>query len=1092
MPMRPYLLLLLLHLSMLAKSQDQFPAIAPTVDSFLNEAYKFKFQNDSLQTREQVNHVDVYLDGLEPAYNNYKALILLFNSFYDFDRERQEHYRERAKRLLSNSSHVIADSFFVAFFNLMHLHYKAGRMNEWMPVDSLLRRSIMSKVENYSYNYIVSEYASLILKSKIYQAAKYLASYEYYVLMHRNSQHPLDKLGLVYVDWLITSVDLEQWISLPYFKRHTEGYYPYTLIISPNIQNEEEIRSHNFKATFNELISRIKEVKVEAIDSNAYNSPGFNASLRRGYYRVYMNIMEGFYNWAVSEHKEGQIILPLKSFLLLELVPDEMEPAFAAGVKPAITSTEFLSLAEKLSQVYHAVGNGQDQKETILRALDVYLNKSLYTEDEQVYAFLSLMDDRVRADRLLRNYDESLKASKTLKEVSKLPDSSGNAYLGKWEQYLKARIEEVYTLMESGNESFKDSLKILLNESYKLDDGSDFATIYSLKAWPHFQYIVALIKAQQGDWMSSLLLESLVDMEKQKPLPDMYYPIQLFYFKSLWHGNSEVNTKVLENLLFYTGRQLGYTFMMLSAEERMLLYEQRLSDYFDVYHELLFSGMLKDHPHLEEKLIAQSLSLKNFLADGNLIPNEILEVNKSERALENIESIRKLRQETIMFLQTSKFKNQDGREMRLLKDRMQVLWLDLLEGSGMDSLVKLTDWKKIASSLKPGQVYTETVRYNKWLSDSTSWYGAYIISDDGKIKLVSLYPEKEIDKLLIDPSASPQTAAINVDGNRGNKILGKKESKKQKSFVPGDVDKLGALLLQPLWPFIKDKKEWFQVQDGLLNRISFAALQWNKKNLFEFIQLNQLSSSASLFRAPAKLPQKATALMAGGLNYGEPNGININRLFKLNYSWTYLPGTKSEVQTLLPIFQQAGLQTKTLSGYQFPDSLITELKNYNILHLATHGFYLDSASAAAAYEFRWNKAALKYEPLFRSGIALSNANDPSKITNLNEGYLLGYELANTDLRNCYLVSLSACETGLGDLRNNLGVDGLSRALKLGGARYLLISLWKVPDQPTAIFMENFYRNLFSGLDPFRALRATQKFMSQSYPATDWAAFVLVD
>ena len=136
--------------------------------------------------------------------------------------------------------------------------------------------------------------------------------------------------------------------------------------------------------------------------------------------------------------------------------------------------------------------------------------------------------------------------------------------------------------------------------------------------------------------------------------------------------------------------------------------------------------------------------------------------------------------------------------------------------------------------------------------------------------------------------------------------------------------------------------------------------------------------------------------------------------------------------------------------------------------------------------------SLKNEPLFRSGIVISNANQQDTGNYKTRGYLLGYELANTDLRNCFLISLSACETGLGDLRNNLGVDGLSRALKIGGARHLLISLWKVPDQPTAVFMEQFYKNLLGGKTPAQALRLTQGFMSRAYKAKDWAAFVLVE
>ncbi len=90
------------------------------------------------------------------------------------------------------------------------------------------------------------------------------------------------------------------------------------------------------------------------------------------------------------------------------------------------------------------------------------------------------------------------------------------------------------------------------------------------------------------------------------------------------------------------------------------------------------------------------------------------------------------------------------------------------------------------------------------------------------------------------------------------------------------------------------------------------------------------------------------------------------------------------------------------------------------------------------------------------------------------------------------MALSACETGLGDVRNNLGVDGLSRALKIAGARHLLISLWKVPDAATAEFMKQFYTFLFSGKTPAQALHTTQSNMSKTYPASDWGAFILVE
>jgi len=134
------------------------------------------------------------------------------------------------------------------------------------------------------------------------------------------------------------------------------------------------------------------------------------------------------------------------------------------------------------------------------------------------------------------------------------------------------------------------------------------------------------------------------------------------------------------------------------------------------------------------------------------------------------------------------------------------------------------------------------------------------------------------------------------------------------------------------------------------------------------------------------------------------------------------------------------------------------------------------------FENKYNREAMNLEPLYRCGLAISDANNPPNSEAFEiAGFIMGYELANTDLRNCYLISLSACNTGLGDLRNNLGVDGLSRALKITGAKNLLISLWEVPDEATSIFMNKFYTYLFSNNNPALSLQETQKEMSKSYP-----------
>jgi CHAT domain-containing protein len=90
------------------------------------------------------------------------------------------------------------------------------------------------------------------------------------------------------------------------------------------------------------------------------------------------------------------------------------------------------------------------------------------------------------------------------------------------------------------------------------------------------------------------------------------------------------------------------------------------------------------------------------------------------------------------------------------------------------------------------------------------------------------------------------------------------------------------------------------------------------------------------------------------------------------------------------------------------------------------------------------------------------------------------------------VVLSACETGLGDIKGSEGVFGLQRGLKQAGAGSIIMSLWRVPDKETSEFMQVFYSNLLSMKDIRKAFVFAQKTMQKKYDPYYWAAFVLVE
>jgi CHAT domain-containing protein len=214
-----------------------------------------------------------------------------------------------------------------------------------------------------------------------------------------------------------------------------------------------------------------------------------------------------------------------------------------------------------------------------------------------------------------------------------------------------------------------------------------------------------------------------------------------------------------------------------------------------------------------------------------------------------------------------------------------------------------------------------------------------------------------------------------------------------------------------------------------------------------------------------------------------------------------LPGTRTEgeaVGQILgvdPQFDHAALEGRLKSACRSP----------RILHLATHGFFLPdqpfdpirehlSRMGDMGREFGRFRGPLPENPMLRSGLALAGANtwlkggtppEPAE-----DGLLTAEDVSGLDLLSTELVVLSACETGLGQIQVGEGVFGLRRAFVLAGAKTLVMSLWKVPDEQTQELMINFYQRLLAGAGRAEALRQAQLAMKAKNPDPYyWGAFI---
>jgi CHAT domain-containing protein len=208
-----------------------------------------------------------------------------------------------------------------------------------------------------------------------------------------------------------------------------------------------------------------------------------------------------------------------------------------------------------------------------------------------------------------------------------------------------------------------------------------------------------------------------------------------------------------------------------------------------------------------------------------------------------------------------------------------------------------------------------------------------------------------------------------------------------------------------------------------------------------------------------------------------------------------------------------------LEGQAATESAVRAIKSPKVLHLATHGFFLEdqelpvpaplSEVTVIADAGERGPGGVEKLPtlltdsrsvissMVRSGLALAGANDAGAVSQGDDGLLTALEVSGLNLYGTDLVVLSACQTAVGEVRTGEGVFGLRRAFVLAGAKNLVMSLWPVNDELTATQMEQFYQAVGRGVSPAEALREAQletirslREQQEVAPVSLWAPFIV--
>ncbi len=534
-----------------------------------------------------------------------------------------------------------------------------------------------------------------------------------------------------------------------------------------------------------------------------------------------------------------------------------------------------------------------------------------------------------------------------------------------------------------------------------------------------------------------------------------------------YNNNNEFEEAAKSNF-FYTIDQIKKHFMFLSNHEQELFMLNLGS------HLLETESLAAILPHNEcasqiafdASLLHKEMALNSYLNTKKYFSN----FPELENDLNELDSLRSL------FT-----KAQDDESRLYLNERISNLEKKIQRFISSNSSV-LTDifvkWEQIRNSLNNNEIAIEFILYS-----NNDW--PWIKDEDKKLRYGALLLRHDYDCPKFVDIATYDSIHMIATTNKKTCLN----------------DSICMMLWGPLKDYIANSDIVYFSPIYDFHVINLEALG-NKLFSNKFIRL---SSSRILCSRNVKNNKNNSVVLYGNIDYGsEPtlsnaytNNLSTSIIKTSNLrggTLVPLPETQDEIDMIQSLFPQ----NTEIICYSQKDATEESIKSLSkqqvsILHIATHGFSYGDNSIK---DFN--------EPMRKCGLLFAGAqrawSGNNNIANREDGILLGEEIAEIDLKDNDMVVLSACDTGLGELSSE-GVWGLQRAFKKAGANSILMSLWKVDDLSTRLFMTQFYRYFISGKDKQESLKLAQNYIREYKDENGnllfedpsyWASWILLD
>jgi len=411
---------------------------------------------------------------------------------------------------------------------------------------------------------------------------------------------------------------------------------------------------------------------------------------------------------------------------------------------------------------------------------------------------------------------------------------------------------------------------------------------------------------------------------------------------------------------------------------------------------------------------------------------------------------------------------------------------------------------ELAALLPGGAVLVEYLRFD-YIDPGTEEriprYAAVVLGDGGRPKFLDLGETAGIDQNIDD--YADHMASLG--------LMDRPPSASDEVRYARISESIYSRVWQPVENVIGDAEMVLISPDGALSLLAFGSLKTSHDTyLVESVRFHYLTAGRDLARMTREVEPGRGLLAMGDPDYGgavdeapryAQRGV-LPTCDEFEELWfRRLPGFRVEIEAVEAAW--LGQVQEPVLTYLGADATEEAIKarapGSRVIHLATHGYFLGSDCGTVSrpgfgIQDTYYAAA---NPLLLSGLALAGANltiAGGEEPDGEDGILTAYEVSALDLSGTRLVVLSACETARGEVEEGEGTYGLRRAFHAAGARTVVSTLWKIPDQTTSEMMGELYSD--PGRPAAEALRAIQidrirtlRASGQSDHPYSWGAFM---